>query len=268
MGNEGQDNRLISRFFSTGGKAPVRQGCRLPTIPPVSQTTTGIPANIRHLGPYFAQNRAKTGNGEFQPVSWQTASECCFAAISRGRGITGNSLFYTLAMGVPQRDCGAAVEISPDFQHRANLPKPPGEGRSINAVCLFRPRLLPAARKDGFGPTTAGLFDRHFPHIWTALYNFLKDIWKGYCGLVSETPPEHRHFRTHEYHHTFLHPGEAQLITPELIRATCMVGRPEAPVEQVRQPEKDGLQEILFATRVKEEWRFAEEFARQVIEKV
>ena len=98
--------------------------------------------------------------------------------------------------------------------------------------------------------------------------DFLKDTWKGYCELVSETPPEHRHFRTHEYHYTFMHPGEAELITPDLVRATCMVGRPEALVEQIRQLEKEGLQEIMFAIGVNEKWRFAEEFARQVMEKV
>ncbi len=38
---------------------------------------------------------------------------------------------------------------------------------------------------------------------------FLSRIWKPYCALVEETPPEHRHFRTHEFHYHGLHPGEA-----------------------------------------------------------
>jgi alkanesulfonate monooxygenase SsuD/methylene tetrahydromethanopterin reductase-like flavin-dependent oxidoreductase (luciferase family) len=61
--------------------------------------------------------------------------------------------------------------------------------------------------------------------------------------LVEQTPREHRHFRTHEFHYTNLHPGEAELIDAALIRATCLVGPPEAVVEQVRELERQGLQE-------------------------
>ncbi len=53
---------------------------------------------------------------------------------------------------------------------------------------------------------------------------FLERIWKPYCALVEQTPPEHRHFRTHEFHYTDLHPGEAELIDEQLIRDTCLVG--------------------------------------------
>ena len=34
--------------------------------------------------------------------------------------------------------------------------------------------------------------------------------WKRYCALVEQTPPPHRRFRTHEFHYTYLHPGEAR----------------------------------------------------------
>jgi alkanesulfonate monooxygenase SsuD/methylene tetrahydromethanopterin reductase-like flavin-dependent oxidoreductase (luciferase family) len=94
---------------------------------------------------------------------------------------------------------------------------------------------------------------------------FLRPIWKRYCGLVEETPAEYRHFRTHEFHYTYLHPGEAELIDARLIRATCLVGTAEALVEQVRELERQGLQELMFAIGVDEKWRVAEAFARGVI---
>ncbi len=53
---------------------------------------------------------------------------------------------------------------------------------------------------------------------------FLARIWQRYCALVEQTPPQHRHFRTHEFHYTGLHPGEADLIDAQLIRDTCLVG--------------------------------------------
>jgi alkanesulfonate monooxygenase SsuD/methylene tetrahydromethanopterin reductase-like flavin-dependent oxidoreductase (luciferase family) len=97
---------------------------------------------------------------------------------------------------------------------------------------------------------------------------FLRRMWKKYCALVEETPPAHRHFRTHEYHYTYLHPGEAELIDADLIRATCLVGTADELVEQIRELEQQGLQELMFATGVDSKWRFAEEFARHVMARV
>src|SRR6184192_4031781 len=94
---------------------------------------------------------------------------------------------------------------------------------------------------------------------------FLRPIWKRYCALVEDTPAEYRHFRTHEFHYTYLHPGEVELIDAGLIRATCLVGTAEALVEQVRELEREGLQELMFAIGVDEKWRVAEAFARRVI---
>jgi len=117
------------------------------------------------------------------------------------------------------------------------------------------------------------------PTSWPAVYyfydevqergieppEFLRPIWKRYCTLVEETPSTHRHFRTHEFHYTYLHPGEAELIDASLIRPTCLVGTAEALVEQVRELERQGLQELMFAIGVDERWRVAEAFARRVI---
>jgi len=94
---------------------------------------------------------------------------------------------------------------------------------------------------------------------------FLRPMWKQYCALVEKTPPEHRHFRTQEFHYTHLHPGEAELIDADLIRATCLVGSADELIEQIRELERQGLQELMFATGVDEKWRFSQEFARRVM---
>lgn len=94
---------------------------------------------------------------------------------------------------------------------------------------------------------------------------FLRPMWKRYCALVEETPAEYRHFRTHEFHYTYLHPSEAELIDANLIRATCLAGTAEALIEKIRELERQGLQELMFAVGVDEKWRVAEAFARGVI---
>ena len=86
--------------------------------------------------------------------------------------------------------------------------------------------------------------------------------------LREQTPLEHRHFRTHEYHYTQLHPGEAELIDAELIRDTCLVGRAGELIERIRQLERDGLKELMFASGNPSKWRMAEDFARQVMQKL
>ena len=97
---------------------------------------------------------------------------------------------------------------------------------------------------------------------------FLRPMWPRYCALVESTPREHRHFRTHEFHYTRLHPGEAELIDADLIRATCLVGTADELVEQIRELEQQGLQELMFATGTDAKWRFAQEFARRVMPRV
>jgi 5,10-methylenetetrahydromethanopterin reductase len=97
---------------------------------------------------------------------------------------------------------------------------------------------------------------------------FLGRVWKRYCALVERTPPEHRHLRTHEFHYTHLHPGEAELIDAELIRATCLVGTADELAEQFRELERQGLQELMFASGVPDKWRLADALARQVFAKL
>jgi len=94
---------------------------------------------------------------------------------------------------------------------------------------------------------------------------FLRRIWKPYCALVEQTPPEHRHFRTHEFHYTDLHPGEAALIDEQLIRDTCLVGTADELIETIRGLAKDGLEEMVFAVGNATKWRLAEEFSRAVM---
>lgn len=97
---------------------------------------------------------------------------------------------------------------------------------------------------------------------------FLRRIWKPYCALVEQTPPEHRHFRTHEFHYTDLHPGEAELIDEELIRETCVIGSPDEVIERIRTLEREGLREMVFAVGNETKWRLAEEFSRTVMAKL
>jgi hypothetical protein len=45
------------------------------------------------------------------------------------------------------------------------------------------------------------------------------------------------------------------------------VGEADELIERIRELERDGLRELMFATGVDEKWRFSQEFARQVMER-
>jgi len=94
---------------------------------------------------------------------------------------------------------------------------------------------------------------------------FLRRIWKRYVALVEQTAPEHRHFRTHEGHYTYLHPGEAELVDADLVRDTCLVGSPDEVIERIKELERGGLREIMWATGTEEKWPFSRAFADRVM---
>jgi 5,10-methylenetetrahydromethanopterin reductase len=97
---------------------------------------------------------------------------------------------------------------------------------------------------------------------------FLRRIWKRYVDLVEQTPAAHRHFRTHEGHYTYLHPGEAELIDADLVRDTCLVGTPEELIERIQELERGGLRELMWATGTEDKWRFSRELADRVMARV
>ena len=97
---------------------------------------------------------------------------------------------------------------------------------------------------------------------------FLERLWAPYCALVAQTPEAHRHFRTHEHHYTYLHPGEAALIDERLIRDTCLVGTSDELIERIRELEAEGLGELMFAAGTDGKWAFAQDFSDQVMKRL
>jgi alkanesulfonate monooxygenase SsuD/methylene tetrahydromethanopterin reductase-like flavin-dependent oxidoreductase (luciferase family) len=75
--------------------------------------------------------------------------------------------------------------------------------------------------------------------------NAYAGIWQDYCALVEQTPPERRHQRIHAGHNCWVLPEEAQFLTPEVIQAGCMIGTPDALLEQLAALAEAGLTQIM-----------------------
>jgi alkanesulfonate monooxygenase SsuD/methylene tetrahydromethanopterin reductase-like flavin-dependent oxidoreductase (luciferase family) len=79
------------------------------------------------------------------------------------------------------------------------------------------------------------LIPSHFANVWDAYLKRVKNF----------SLPENARFRQiHNGHCTFMQPDERHFVTPEAIRATCIVGTPEEIIGQIRELEKNGLKEV------------------------
>jgi alkanesulfonate monooxygenase SsuD/methylene tetrahydromethanopterin reductase-like flavin-dependent oxidoreductase (luciferase family) len=92
----------------------------------------------------------------------------------------------------------------------------------------------------------------------------LRDLWDRYVALIEKTPEDRRYFRIHAGHGTYLHPDERQFATPELIEATCMVGRPGELAERIRALEEAGLDHVMILPSFASRYRAMEELATDV----
>jgi alkanesulfonate monooxygenase SsuD/methylene tetrahydromethanopterin reductase-like flavin-dependent oxidoreductase (luciferase family) len=93
----------------------------------------------------------------------------------------------------------------------------------------------------------------------------LQDIWDEYAALVEQTPEPIRHLRIHDGHCTFLRDDERRFVTEDLIRQTCLVGRPDELAGRIRELEEAGLDEIMMLPAPETQVTFARQFADQVL---
>jgi alkanesulfonate monooxygenase SsuD/methylene tetrahydromethanopterin reductase-like flavin-dependent oxidoreductase (luciferase family) len=97
--------------------------------------------------------------------------------------------------------------------------------------------------------------------------SYFAKVWEDYAKRVAAySLPENARFRQiHDGHCTFVQPEERRFVTPEAVRASCLVGTPHEIIEEVRSLEKSGIKEINLlpsADHQKSVWR---DFAEMVV---
>lgn len=95
----------------------------------------------------------------------------------------------------------------------------------------------------------------------------LLDVWEEYTAMVERTPEHIRHIRIHEGHCTYLLDEERPLLTPNLVKATAIVGRPEECIEQIRLMEAAGVDQLVVLPSINTASSYAERFSREIIQK-
>jgi alkanesulfonate monooxygenase SsuD/methylene tetrahydromethanopterin reductase-like flavin-dependent oxidoreductase (luciferase family) len=97
---------------------------------------------------------------------------------------------------------------------------------------------------------------------------YVRPIWNEYMAFHRSRNAQRRHQQLHESHYTYLAPEEARFVTPEMVKAFCIAGRPEEIVAQLRELERQGLHAINCALRLDTQYRFMEDFARHVMSRM
>ncbi len=97
---------------------------------------------------------------------------------------------------------------------------------------------------------------------------WVRPIWKEFCALMEKAPPRELHFALHGNHYMYIPPEEARLITPEIVKAVCVVGRAEEIVERLQELERQGLNQIMFLPSIEHQYALVENFARKIIAKM
>lgn len=95
----------------------------------------------------------------------------------------------------------------------------------------------------------------------------LLDVWDEYTAMIERTPEHLRHIRIHDGHCTYLHPDEVKLITENLIKATCVIGRPEECREQLHEMHRAGVDQLVVLPSMGYQEVYAERFAQEIIAK-
>lgn len=96
---------------------------------------------------------------------------------------------------------------------------------------------------------------------------YFANIWGDYLKRVKNfSLPENARFRQiHEGHLIYTQPEERKFVTPEAIRACCVVGTPEEIIERLHTLEKIGIREVTLWPPMDHERKVCRDFAELVM---
>jgi len=96
---------------------------------------------------------------------------------------------------------------------------------------------------------------------------YFANVWSDYVKRVSNfsLPENARHRQIHDGHLVYMQPEERRFVTPEAIRASCLVGTPDEIVAQLRIIEKGGMREVTLWPPMDPERKVLRDFAELVM---
>ncbi len=97
---------------------------------------------------------------------------------------------------------------------------------------------------------------------------YIRPVWNDYTAYLRERAAADSHLTMHASHYATLQPKEARFLTPEILRNFCIIGEPAALVEQLRELERQGLDQITFHPPFAQRYEVMEKFSKSVMDKM
>lgn len=95
--------------------------------------------------------------------------------------------------------------------------------------------------------------------------DYILPIWDDYLKFHESREAKHRHQQLHQSHYSYIDDDESRFMTPELVKAFCIVGEPDDIIEQLLALEEEGLNAISFIPPGKRTGEVHHAFAKNVI---
>ena len=172
---------------------------------------------------------------------------------------------------------GTFAEAMANVRHGAaragrTLPADFHTAAMVNMLMLEPGESLTSARVIGeIGPAVMTNF--HYLVDWVRETGkepppYVRSVWNEYAEFRRARAASDAHLTMHASHYAAIDPEEVRFITPEIVRAFCVVGEPPELVEQLRQLEQQGLKQITFHPPFERRYEVMERFSRLVMAKM
>ena len=93
----------------------------------------------------------------------------------------------------------------------------------------------------------------------------LKYVWDDYRALIESYLEERRHQRIHVGHNCYIDPEEEKFLTPEVLRASAMIGTQDELIEQLQSLAQAGLDQVMILPNFDTRFQAIERLARDVL---
>ena len=94
---------------------------------------------------------------------------------------------------------------------------------------------------------------------------FMQGFWSDYRALIEAYPPERRHQRIHGGHNCWVLPEEERFLTPELLRATAMIGTRDQLLERLHGLAGAGLDQVMILPNFDTRFDVLERVGRDIV---
>ncbi|MYD97263.1 MAG: LLM class flavin-dependent oxidoreductase [Gammaproteobacteria bacterium] len=94
---------------------------------------------------------------------------------------------------------------------------------------------------------------------------YLAGIWDDYRAMIESFPAERRHQRIHGGHNCWVLPEEERFLTPDILRATAMIGERDVLIERLTALAGAGLDQVMILPNFDTRFDVLERIAKDII---